>query len=378
MDRNFGVEIELKGIDRQSAVTSLIANGINIQDAGYTHTTTPHWKAVTDGSLGGGGFEIVSPVLNGEAGLAEVKKVARLLEALGATVDQACGLHVHIDANGLTVDTVKKIVERYARHEEAIDTFMPPSRRSDSNRYCHTLRSGCATDIIRSTASDTSRLASYQPGRYYKVNLQSLRLHGTVEFRQHSGSVDGIKVANWIRFCLAFVQRSAELAASAPVPQGLLREPLPPTRLRRDGTAYRTVAVQPRHNSDKYRVAVAIRQGMTISQIGAEMLRTPAWVMFQVSAMNRDYICEFKLVGPRSLGSDRKYQVVRWFGMSEPRPVEVVDPQTGEVTMISEREAELRRAEAEAGRTDTSPFSGMDDDLVSYYTDRAAKFAARR
>jgi hypothetical protein len=100
--------------------------------------------------------------------------------------------------------------------------------------------------------------------------------------------------------------------------------------------------------------------------------------MFQVSAMNRDYVCEFKLVGPRSLGGARKYQVVRWFGEAEARTVEVTDPQTGEVTMISEREAALQRLEAEAGRTDTSPFSGVPEEVAHYYNQRAAKFAGRR
>lgn len=46
-------------------------------------------------------------------------------------------------------------------------------------------------------------------GRYHKLNLVSLWVHGTIEFRQHSGTVDADKAVNWIELLMQFVNRAA-------------------------------------------------------------------------------------------------------------------------------------------------------------------------
>lgn len=78
MNRSFGIELEIAGINRQTALTSLSAVGIAVHDESYNHMTRSHWKLVGDGSVRGG-FEIVSPVLHGEQGLAEAMTVAEAL-----------------------------------------------------------------------------------------------------------------------------------------------------------------------------------------------------------------------------------------------------------------------------------------------------------
>jgi hypothetical protein len=45
--------------------------------------------------------------------------------------------------------------------------------------------------------------------RYQKLNLESLERHGTIEFRQHSGTVDAEKAVNWVRLCTAFIETTA-------------------------------------------------------------------------------------------------------------------------------------------------------------------------
>ena len=58
------------------------------------------WKAERDGSIrstdGGHACEIVSPVLRGAEGLAQVAEVVRTLEAKGHRVNASCGVHVHV------------------------------------------------------------------------------------------------------------------------------------------------------------------------------------------------------------------------------------------------------------------------------------------
>ena len=50
-------------------------------------------------------------------------RVATALNKAGATINQTCGLHVHFDAAELSVNDVRTICERYAKHEAQIDAF---------------------------------------------------------------------------------------------------------------------------------------------------------------------------------------------------------------------------------------------------------------
>ena len=106
MSRRFGVEIEfLSTVTVEQVLTKLRSAGIQAEYEGYTHRTTPHWKIVSDGSCG---YELVSPILEGEAGVEELQKAATALEAAGAQVDRRCGLHVHFDARQMNLKAIKK------------------------------------------------------------------------------------------------------------------------------------------------------------------------------------------------------------------------------------------------------------------------------
>lgn len=213
MDRKFGIELEIVGITRQTALRALSAVGIHVQGEAYNHTTRGHWKLVPDSSVSGG-FEVVSPILEGERGIEEAMTVAEALSDAGATVNRSCGFHVHFDAADLSAADVKAIVHRYAAHEAEIDAFMPPSRRGGENSFCLPV----ARFLNRrfDEARTIEELAAAQPGRYFKVNLQSYRRHGTLEFRQHSGTVNANKVANWVRFLGEFIDQCKRPAAPAP------------------------------------------------------------------------------------------------------------------------------------------------------------------
>ena len=213
MERKFGIEMEIAGINRQTALRALRAVNVKVEDEGYNHTTRNHWKLVPDGSVRNG-FEVVSPILSGEAGLAEAEIVARALDDAGASVNSSCGLHVHFDASDLDVIALKNILRRYAVHEAEIDAFMPASRRGNENTYCKSIR-GFVQDNFDSIRSIRD-LVARQHDRYFKVNLQSLLRHGTIEFRQHSGTVNAAKIVNWVRFLAAFIDQCKAMNANAP------------------------------------------------------------------------------------------------------------------------------------------------------------------
>ena len=54
---------------------ALRRSGVECQTEGYNHMTRTHWKIVSDASVEGG-FEVVSPVLKGQAGWTSLKRHA--------------------------------------------------------------------------------------------------------------------------------------------------------------------------------------------------------------------------------------------------------------------------------------------------------------
>lgn len=185
MERKFGVELEMVGITKSQAVQALRLVGINVHSESYNHTTSRHWKIVPDGSLSNG-FEVVSPILVGEAGLEQLRTVCTALDDMGGLVNRNCGYHVHFDAADLQLKHIRTIVTRYAAHESEIDAFMPSSRRGSTNIYCK----GMAMLTSQSNFQNATTLAALiaaQSGRYFKVNMQSHHRYGTIEFRQRLG-----------------------------------------------------------------------------------------------------------------------------------------------------------------------------------------------
>jgi hypothetical protein len=59
-------------------------------------------------------------------------------------------------------------------------------------------------------AGTVAELSSAVTGRdrYYKLNAESFERHGTVEFRQHSGTIEFKKISSWIRICNAMIDKS--------------------------------------------------------------------------------------------------------------------------------------------------------------------------
>jgi hypothetical protein len=215
MNRKFGAELEMKGITREQAVNALRSIGVEVRDEAYNHTTREYWKIVPDGSIQGG-FEVVSPVLEGEAGLEQLRAVVTALDDMGGTVDRSCGYHVHFDAADLSAEHIRSIVTRYAAFETEIDAFMPVSRRGDANTYCRSMRSLVGNSRFQNAAA-IRELAGAQGGRYFKVNLQAHHVHGTIEFRQHSGTLNAAKAVNWVRLMAAFIDESKR-RVDAPAP----------------------------------------------------------------------------------------------------------------------------------------------------------------
>lgn len=188
--KNFGVEIECYNVNRISLCNEMTRRGLFVQIQGYNHNTTSYWKIVSDGSIRGtNGCEVVSPILNGQNGLDQIKIVCECLEVVNAKVNKSCGVHVHHEASDITPRQMKNLLYFYARHENTIDSFMPQSRRGDDNHYCRSTK----------TTIETLRGLNFNGvSRYSKLNLKSFYRQGTIEFRHHSATIEASKITNWV------------------------------------------------------------------------------------------------------------------------------------------------------------------------------------
>jgi hypothetical protein len=293
----FGAELECflpMGMTHRTAAERIARDtGLAVTAESYNHLTRPTWKIVPDGSLGDyqRGAEIVSPILSGEEGIEALAKVCRSLTEMGAKVNKRCGYHVHVGMRGESLETWKNIIRAYAAFEAQIDNLMPTSRRANNNNYCRSIASinharlDAATDL--SGIDRAINLAGMYDRRYAKVNLQSYHRHGTVEFRQHSGTVDAEKATNWVRFILAMVEAAR--------------------KGKRPGIAATTATVQARPGSKTALAgAMLTRQGGCTRQ---EILAATGWPTVSVQQVARS--CGI------ALRQQREGREVRYFAVGD-------------------------------------------------------------
>ena len=224
----FGIEIEFANANLTQVENTMREAGINLRREGYNHTRRDYWKLVTDQTVSTGGYsyhagtgdggELVSPVLCGEDGLRELEAA---LDALNShpdvRIDRRCGLHVHLSWDNMQAEHIKEIVRRYAKFENQIDRWMPRSRRGSSCSWCSSTIDN-SVDRVGDMSDLSARRAGMQ--RECKINLDAYSRHGTIEFRHHSGTTEYTKISNWVKFLIAFAQKSIELSplTSAPAP----------------------------------------------------------------------------------------------------------------------------------------------------------------
>tara|TARA_B100001094_G_C18191900_1_gene807854 strand:- start:829 stop:3588 length:2760 start_codon:yes stop_codon:yes gene_type:complete len=242
-----------------------------IQREGWSQGNTSYYtKVTTDGSLtdGAGGLEVVShPLLDGQhhGWIAHVVQALRYI----TRIDRSCGLHIHVglrdpdarfgDEGQITQEEAKAIAGRcawaYAYFTPVFNQFVSESRHN--GQYCRTARH-MLERFPNNQFKQTKRLSHHtmnpndalpnqvaEPiddddmsqgfmiytvdktdgqelwedmyrhntdhGRYYHCNTGSLirRNFGTVEYRQHQGTVNPTKIRNWVQLMYDFTMRCA-------------------------------------------------------------------------------------------------------------------------------------------------------------------------
>lgn len=156
----------------------------------------PGWTAERDGSIsgleGGHACEIVSPVLRGPEGIAEVAEVLKTLQARGHRVNASCGVHVHVGwKRDWPSESLARLVTIVAYVEKGLYAITGTKQR-ERGAYC---------DGVRRYGNKDHAKDQLECGRYHALNLTNLA-HGTkdtVEFRVFSGFLNSIKVVGQVQ-----------------------------------------------------------------------------------------------------------------------------------------------------------------------------------
>ena len=200
---NFGVELEATA--PQSAVEN---DGLRI-GAYHQGIQVPFlpagWKAERDGSIrtapGYHACEIVSPILRGAEGLAQVAEVVRIMESKGFRVNQSTGCHVHCSWDrSLPADALARLVTIVSYCERGLYAITGTKSR-ERGHYC---------GGVRKYGNGKDAKPALDRNRYHALNLTNLAngTRDTVEFRLFSGSLNPIKICGWIQVCLGLVERA--------------------------------------------------------------------------------------------------------------------------------------------------------------------------
>ena len=216
-----------------------------VQFLQYTDKDTiTDWKIVPDTSLEGDSphdlcLELVSPILQGEGGLRQLRAVMERLRSLGITTNSSCGFHVHVDAERgneqalpamSTLAGIQRIARSFLALENAFDLLVGLSwdddtdhaRRANHNRFCQSNRIGgvlgeCSNrqrwNRITETRNFTALVQLVCLDRYRKLNLTNI-IHrdrpSTCEFRHHGGVEDLQEAEAWVRLLLRFCERVSD------------------------------------------------------------------------------------------------------------------------------------------------------------------------
>jgi hypothetical protein len=185
--------------------------------------------------------------------LEQVRKVAEIIKANGGKVNATAGLHVHLGVGGATGNQIKNLSKMYLKYAMEFDSILPASRRGVANRFARNNRVAMFANMtgeqidaqfrnvtmLRQCSmlmNGSAPLHGYVSQRYYAMNFMSYASHGTIEFRQHSGSVDAQKICAWIRLLTGFAATAFSVSDVSVAGEGGLDRFLRKTD--RDGARY--------------------------------------------------------------------------------------------------------------------------------------------
>lgn len=183
--RKFGIEIETSACPGHVGIRSDTVFGCK-----------------PDGSVDG--MEFVSPILYGDEGLAEVRKICDHARRLNWEIDSSCGLHLHVDLTEESEENCFKLAYAYMHTYNFWTSFVSDARKR--NYYCAKHTYTDADLISHGSFRDWCHFASHG-SRYDWCNWYAWLMHKTVELRHHTATLNGNKICNWVKAHTRFIDK---------------------------------------------------------------------------------------------------------------------------------------------------------------------------
>lgn len=184
-ERRYGVELETRSCDEHTTL----------------HGKT-EWGCVYECSTPG--REMVSPILQGDEGFAEIREMCDIAASKRWTVDRSCGLHAHFDARDLSSDQLLRIAYAYRKTYSLWKKFVNGDRAGNS--MCGSPQ--YTTDDIR--AAEHIEDFVEPRDRFEFVNWRAYIRHGSIEVRIYQGTLKAREICNWVKLHLAFIDAVKE------------------------------------------------------------------------------------------------------------------------------------------------------------------------
>tara|TARA_R100001443_G_scaffold85752_1_gene92451 strand:+ start:531 stop:1541 length:1011 start_codon:yes stop_codon:yes gene_type:complete len=255
-ERAFGIEIEFVSKEHKNAVATLIEsranallpedNQVEVVSEGYNHNTSSYWKIVTDSSVypnraqrNNGyldrGLELVSPIIKGEAGVAQIEAILTAMNQDNlCAINKSCGFHVHhdirtwrdgvrsssVEENEASINNLTNLITLVSKFEDVIYGMLPASRKNGSwcqpvnHRFDNVFQAMNGKSLekrakkvsyLKNGFKNHSSATFWQNSRYAGLNTMNFFKYGAVEFRYGSPTLNAEKMINWIVFTQCFV-----------------------------------------------------------------------------------------------------------------------------------------------------------------------------
>ena len=207
----FGIEIETH-MPAGSVQTGHHGEGIQVPwlPAGWLADDDPSIRS----RYGRMGCEFVSPVLKGAEGLRQLVEVVAEIKRHGGSVNDSCGIHVHVGFNRMDTAALERLVSLVANHEKAIYavTGTKNRERGVGSRY-----GTCWCQSVKQFGNARDALTSSRGPNNYRYNVVNLTSENpTAEFRAFSGSLNITKIIGYVRICVGIAQKAIKSKRTAP------------------------------------------------------------------------------------------------------------------------------------------------------------------
>ncbi len=232
---HYGIELEMDNTNlRQTrlAVAHALGGPCQGRPQGVTDEVGRLWEVKPDeGTL----VEVASPVLGGMAGLRDVQSIASRMAAQGAVAHERTGTHFHVDARGMDVPHVIRLIGLLARHERLL--YRALGVHSGRARYCMPMERKNVLKLLERPPTSPVDLCKLYRGPYGErergLNVENLLNRGskvTLEFRYFNGTLDPHLIGCYAGLVMGLTQY-AMASRHLPSRQEVLNKPSLPALL---------------------------------------------------------------------------------------------------------------------------------------------------